>query len=272
MDFSIKLQNGLILRGMINSPGTDIRAMIILVHGLGDHTGRYSGWVERFSAEGIGVTGLDLPGHGKSDGPRGVIRNYGQTNEMLDSLLKEYVMTFPGIPVFLYGHSLGGGIVLKYILERNPVINGAIISSPWLRLSFEPKKYKVILARIMSAVYPGFVQPSGLVIEHMSQDKEVVEAYRKDPLAHDKISAGLYASAIAAARYAFDNIHSLRVPMLMMHGSGDLLTSPEGSIELASGSDLIELKIWDGGFHELHNEPFREDVFNYIVSWINKYL
>ena len=272
MDFSIKLQSGMILRGMINSPGTDIRAMVILVHGLGDHTGRFTSWVDKFSEEGIGVTGLDLPGHGKSDGRRGVIRNYNQTDEMLDLLLKEYVKTFPGVPVFIYGHSLGGGIVLKYILGRNPEISGAIITSPWLRLPFEPGKYKVMLAKVMSVIFPGFVQPSGLITDHISRDKDIVEAYRMDPLVHDKISAGLFASAVSAASYISNNIRLLKVPVLLMHGSDDLITSPDASIELASESDLIDLKIWDGGYHELHNEPFREDVFVYIINWIRGHI
>ncbi len=272
MDFSIKLQSGLVLRGMINSPGTDIRAMIVLVHGLGDHTGRYTNWVQKFSAQGVGVTGLDLPGHGKSDGRRGVIRNYGQTNEMLDALLKEYVMTFPGVPVFIYGHSLGGGIVLKYILDRHPEITGAIVTSPWLRLPFEPESHKVIMARVMSLVYPGFVQPSGLIIDHISQKKEIVDDFREDPLVHNKISAGLFVSAVSAASHALENIHSLDVPMLLMHGSDDLITSPKGSIELASKSEMIELKIWDGGFHELHNEPFSEEVFTYTMNWITRHI
>ena len=272
MELNIKLESGLVLRGIINSPGTGMKAMVILVHGVGEHTMRYQHWIERFLKDGIGIIGVDLPGHGKSDGSRGVIRSYSQTDEMISILTKEYSNTFPGTPLFLYGHSLGGGIVLKYVLENSPAINGAIITSPWLRLAFEPGRGRIFLAKLMKSLFPSFVQPSGLVVDYLSHDEKVVDAYRNDPLVHDRISASLFHSAVTAADYALKNAGSLKVPLLIMHGSGDMITSPEGSRNFASATRLAEYKEWENGYHELHNEPFKETVYSFIIKWLEKHI
>ena len=241
-----------------------------MVHGVGEHIKRYNIWADLFKKEGIGFAGVDLPGHGRSDGKRGNIRNSGILDEMIDILIKTASRTFPGIPLFLYGHSLGGGIVLNYILRRNPKIKGAIVTSPWLRLAFEPPKAKLIIVRILKYILPSLIQPSGLNTIHLSHNKEVVEKYNNDPLVHSKISVSLINLALNAAEYSLRHASELRIPTLILHGSDDQITSPDGSREFASLSNMAELKIWDGGYHELHNEPDSEEVFKYIVSWINR--
>lgn len=269
MDFSIRLSGGQILRGMIDSPGDNAKAGVMLVHGLGEHVGRYSHWVRKFSAGGIAFAGVDLPGHGKSDGKRGYIKNYGITSEMLYILINEYRKTFTGLPLFLYGHSLGGGIILEYLIRKNPVVAGAIITSPFLKLSFEPPKAKILLAGIMKNIMPSLTQPSGLVADHLSHDASVVEKYKNDPLVHDKISVSLFHSALAAADFSLSNSSLLGKQILLMHGSDDMITSPDGSRKFAADNDKVKLKIWDGGYHELHNEPFKDDVFSFIISWMH---
>jgi alpha-beta hydrolase superfamily lysophospholipase len=270
MDFNLKLKSGLLLKGMIHSPGEDAKAVVIMVHGLGEHIQRYSYWAELFKKEGIGFAGLDLPGHGRSGGRRGYIKSYSQTDEMMDILIKTCSKTFPGIPLFLYGHSLGGGIVLDYLIRKNPKIKGAIVTSPWLRLSFEPPKIKVTMANIMRYILPGLIQPSGLNVNHLSHDQSVIDRYKSDPLVHDKISVSLFQGAMHAAEQSLVNASGLKVKTLLVHGSEDLICSPKGSSEFASKNVNVELKIWEGGFHELHNEPFKDDVFKYIMSWISK--
>jgi alpha-beta hydrolase superfamily lysophospholipase len=197
MDFNIKLSNGQILRGYIKSPGENLRAVVILVHGLGEHIQRYSNWAGLFNEAMIGFAGVDLPGHGRSEGKRGHIKSYTQTEEMIDILLNECRKTFPGIPLFLYGQSLGGGIVLDYLVRKDPKIKGAIVTSPWLKLSFEPDESKVKLAGIMKNIFPGLIQTSGLIVDHISHDQKVVEAYKNDPLVHGKISVSLFHSAMS---------------------------------------------------------------------------
>ena len=270
MDFNIKLSNGQILNGIIQSPGENTKAVVILVHGLGEHMQRYLYWAELFKKEGFGFLGVDLPGHGHSQGRRGNIKSYALTDEMIDILLKSCKQTFPGCPVYIYGHSLGGGIVLDYLLRKKPKVKGAIVTSPWLRLSFEPPKSKVIIASIMKNLIPGLIQPSGLNINHISHDETVVEKYSNDPLVHGKISVSLFASAMTAAKYSLAHASELKIPTLLMHGSDDMICSPEGSREFAEKTNMVELKIWNGGYHELHNEKFKEEVFKYIMDWIKR--
>lgn len=269
MDFNIKLSNGYVLRGFIMSPGEKLRAMIILVHGVGEHIRRYEGWAGLFTESMIGMAGVDLPGHGLSDGRRGHIRNYSVTDEMIDILLRECRKTFPGIPLFLYGQSLGGGMVLDYMVRKNPAVRGAIVTSPWLKLSFEPDRIKVRMAGIMKIVVPSLIQSSGLVVDHISRDSVVVERYRKDPLVHGLISVSLFHSAMSAASYALKNAAGLKKPLLLMHGTGDQICSHEGSLDFAAKTPLVELRLWEGAYHELHNDLCRHEVFDTIRSWID---
>ncbi len=120
----------------------------------------------------------------------------------------------------------------------------------------------------MKHLTPGLVQPSGLNVDHISHDAAVVERYKADPLVHDKISVSLFAAAMEAARYSLDHAGELRIPTLLIHGADDQITSPEGSREFASRSDKVVLRVWPGGYHELHNEKFNEEVFRFIVDWM----
>jgi len=272
MDYNIQLKNNQVLKGLIISPGEKMRAVIIFIDGLGEHIQRYLAWADRLNKEGIGFTGIDLPGHGRSGGSRGNIKSFDVTDEMIDILYESTHKTFPGVPVFIYGQSLGGGIVLDYLLRRKPEISGAIVTSPWLKLSFEPGKVKIAVASLMKYILPNLIQPSGLKPEHLSHDKKVVDKYTSDPLVHDKITVSLFHSAMNAGRHSIEHAAELRVPLLLMHGGDDLICSPEGSREFASRTSMAELKIWEGGYHEIHNEPFRNDVFAFIINWINKRL
>ncbi len=268
MDFSIKVSNGMLLSGMVQSPGENTRAMIILVHGLGEHIQRYSHWVELFKKEGIGFIGVDLPGHGRSPGRRGNVSGFALVKDMIDILLNTSKQTFPGVPLYLYGQSLGGGLVLNYLVRTNPKVNGAIITSPWLKLAYEPPKAKLVLASMLNHIFPGFVQSSGLNPDFLSHDPEVVKRYNNDPLVHGKISVSLFNLGVKAAKFTLENSSALKIRTLLLHGSEDKICSPEGSREFAAESTKADLKIFEGGYHELHNEPFKIDVFNHIMKWL----
>lgn len=268
MELNIELSNGQILRGTIKHHDRRMEANVILVHGLGEHIGRYSMLADKFIQEGIGFMGVDLPGHGRSDGSRGHIRDYNLLYEMTDILYSESTNRFPGIPLFIYGHSLGGGIVLNYLLKKDPLINGAIVTSPWLKLAFEPSPSKKKLAALIKKVIPALTMSNGLIPEHLSRDSDVVKKYLDDPLVHDKIYLSLIDGAFNAAEEAIAKASSLKKPVLIMHGSDDKICSPSGSSEFALKTGLAQLKIWEGGFHELHNDLNKSDVVEYAISWI----
>jgi alpha-beta hydrolase superfamily lysophospholipase len=270
MDFNIKLRNGQVLKGIIQSPGENTKAVIVLVHGLGEHIQRYNQWSDRFKAEGFAFVGVDLPGHGRSGGRRGYIKSYQLLSEMIDILLKTVQNTFPGLPVYLYGHSMGGGIVLDYLIRKNPKIQGAIVTSPWIRLSFQPARIKLLMASVLKHILPGLVQSSGLVVSDLSHNGTISDAYEKDPLVHGRISVSLFVSTMNAGEHSLKHASELKVPTLLLHGSDDRICSPQASREFASKSPMVDLKIWDGGYHELHNEPFKDEVFRFIMSWLRR--
>jgi alpha-beta hydrolase superfamily lysophospholipase len=264
------ISDGTEIRGSSWKPNGKCKAAVILIHGLGEHFGRYHDWVLRLNGSGYAVLGADLPGHGISGGKRGHIASYELTEEIIDYLMRDAGTEFPGIPLVLYGHSLGGGIVLSYLLKRNAELCCAVVTSPWLKLSFEPKKLKLWLAMVAKRVSPNLVQPSELIVNYISRDPEKISLYNSDPLVHDRISVSLFNEAVTAARYVLKNASLLRTPLLLMHGGADMITSPDGSRLFSLNAPDTDLKVWDGGYHELHNDIINDEVFGYLTAWLDQ--
>ena len=251
-----------------DAPG-EARAVILLVHGLGEHSGRYAGWASRFNERGVSLRAFDLPGHGRTPGRWGVIPSPEKVYDNIDVMLGEISAEMPGVPVFVYGHSLGGGIVLNWLIRRNPAITGAIVTSPWVLLSETPPALKVFLAKIGGTLMPGMTQASGLKTGYLSRDPEVVEAYRHDALVHGQISAGLYLWITGAAEETLARAGEISVPLLLAHGRDDMITSPSGSVQVAGSAPRATLKLWDEGYHELHNDLLKEEHFEFIIEWMD---
>ncbi len=251
----------------IYQPVSDAKAAIIMVHGLGEHISRYKEMADFFNSRNYSFTGLDLPGHGHSSGRRGHIDNFEQYNNIISAII-DFVRVREGdISLVLYGHSLGGAVALNYLAGAN-VIDKAIVTSPWLKLAVSPSSFKIFLAGIMNSLLPSLLQSSGLDPEDISSDKDVVEKYDADPLVHNKISVRLFSSATANARKLLEMREDIKIPLLLMHGADDRITSAEGSSVFAARNSRTELKIWEKGLHELHNEVFRDEVLDYIIKWL----
>ena len=247
-------------------------AVVLLVHGLGEHSGRYAGWASRFNERGVAVCAFDLPGHGRSEGRRGVIPFPDKVYDTIDTVIGSIASEYPGVPLFLYGHSLGGIIVLNYLVRRKPAITGAIVTSPWILLTETPPKAKVLLASVAKRLMPGMAQASGLKTEYLSRDPEVVALYRNDPLVHGQISAGLYGWITDAGTETLARAAEINVPLLLAHGRNDMIISPASSVQVAEAAPRATLKLWDGGYHELHNDLLKEEHFEFIIGWINTLL
>ena len=245
-------------------------AVILLIHGLGEHSGRYIEWARRFTSGGVAFRAFDLPGHGRSGGRRGTMPGFDKLFSIIDNLTGEIRDEMPGVPLFLYGHSLGGGLALNYILNRKPVIKGAVITSPWVKLTEAPPKIKLLFASLAKKLLPGMTQPSGLKTRYLSHDPEVVKAYENDPLVHGMISAGLFASVTEAAAETLGHASEITIPLLLAHGRDDMITSPAGSMEVAAAAPDALLKLWDGAYHELHNDMVKDEHFDFIMEWIDK--
>jgi alpha-beta hydrolase superfamily lysophospholipase len=248
------------------------RALVALVHGLGEHSGRYTHVGTALARSGFALFGFDLRGHGQSAGPRGHTPSYEALLGDIDAFLTEVAKRFHTRPHFLYGHSLGGNLVLNYALRRRPTLAGVVATGPALRLSFEPPPAKVALARLMNRLFPAFTQASGLEVDALSHDPEVVRAYRADPLVHDRISARLFLGFFEAGRWALAHANEFPVPLLLMHGGADRICSPDGSREFAAHvtGDCL-LKIWDGLYHEVHNEPQKDEVLGVLIAWLERH-
>ncbi|MFO7756366.1 MAG: alpha/beta hydrolase [Bacteroidales bacterium] len=248
-------------------PVEDPKASIIMVHGLGEHISRYKEMALYFNSRNYSFTGLDLPGHGSSSGKRGHIDSFGEYNDII-SAMADFVRSREGdTPLVLYGHSLGGAVVLNY-LTTNTVMDKAIVTSPWLKLAVAPSPFKIFLAGLINSLMPSLLQSSGLNPGDISSDKAVVREYEEDPLVHNKISVRLFASATGNAHKLLELKDSVNIPVLLMHSAYDRITSAEGSAVFAANNSKTELKIWKKGLHELHNEIFREEVFDYIIKWL----
>ena len=268
-EIKLKSTDGLDLFGRYWAPEGKVVAVVGLVHGHGEHGGRYSHLAQQFTDAGIAVVAMDLRGHGKSGGNRGHVPDYAFFMADMDQLLAKARELFPDAPQFLYGHSMGGNIVANYLLREKPAIQGAIISAPWLRLAFPDPAIKVFLGKIMYKLWPGLTLPTGLNTKHLSRDTEVVKAYENDPLVHAKISARLGISAMLAGEWAIENADRLTIPVLVMHGEGDQITSHKASDEFVQkAGKLATFKLWPELYHEIHNENNKKDVIQTGIDWI----
>jgi alpha-beta hydrolase superfamily lysophospholipase len=248
-------------------------ATITLVHGIGEHIRRYANVGVALAEKGYALLGFDLRGHGKSGGPRGHTPTYDSLLDDITAFLGQVDGRYPKLPRFLYGHSLGGNLVLNYALRRKPDLRGVIATSPWLKLAFEPPAAKVMLGRLMNGIAPGFTQASGLDTKALSRDTAVVTAYENDPLVHDRISARMFVSSYESGLWALEHAAEFPLPLLLMQGSADRLDSVEASKEFAEKAGKnVTLRLWDGWYHEIHNEPEHAEVFKVMTDWLNAHL
>ena len=250
---------------------TDVKGSICLIHGLGEHCNRYEDIAKYFNKEGFNLFAFDLRGHGQSQGVRGDSPTFDQLLDDIGIFLNASLNLATGLPGFIYGHSLGGNLALNYLLRRKPKIAGAIVSAPALRLAFEPSRIKMILGRTLSKVLPTMAISSGLDTKALSRDSDVIKAYENDPLVHDRVTGRMFYGFMDSGEWAIDHASELSIPTLLMHGSKDRLTSSEASREFAKrAGDICEFVLWDGFYHELHNELDKALVYKYVLNWANK--
>jgi len=270
-EFKFKTFDGLQLFAQIWHSETKPRAVICLIHGMGEHSGRYTHVADQLTQAGYSLIVFDLRGHGQSQGPRGHTPSYEALLNDINSLLNEADKNFPELPRFLYGHSLGGNLVLNYVLRCQAQLKGVIVTDPWLRLAFEPPTFKIIFAQITNHIWPAFSQKSGLDTKSLSHDPKVVHTYENDPLVHDHISARMFIGIYQSGQWALEHASEFSLPLLLMHGGDDKIISVEASSEFADKiNENCTFKIWDGLYHEIHNEPEKEEVFKFLIDWLNE--
>lgn len=249
------------------------QAVVCLVHGLGEHSGRYVHVADHLTADGFAVLTMDMRGHGKSAGVRGHINSIDNFLDDIDHLLREAENRYAGEQRFLYGHSLGGFLVLLYTLKRQPVLAGVVSSSPGLRSPLEKQTLKLTISRSLARLLPNLVIPSGLNAADISRDPEVVRVYLNDPLVHDRASLAFVKALFDAIPWTFQYAPEFKPALLLFHGTRDNITLPTGSQEFANlvPGDCT-LKLWEGLYHETHNEPEKEQVLAFLIDWLKSKL
>lgn len=272
-DFYWRTSEQLKISGRVWTPIEQPKYVIAVIHGMGEHIGRYRNMAQYWTSKNAAVIGHDHIGHGKSEGKRGHIFSIKELLSGVEDLVSRINQQFPGLPIILYGHSMGGNVALNYLLRKPFSVKGAIITAPYLKLAFEPPPFKIKLAKLMLNLYPSFSQRTNLDVNALSHDESVIKAYLKDKYVHDKITASMFIALHNAGLYALSHASELKAPTLLMHGTADQITSHEATMAFAESSKIVsELKLWDNLYHEIHNEPEKDQVMNYQSDWINKIL
>ncbi len=283
-EFTMAATDGLTLYGRRWLPETDSpKALLCLVHGYGEHSGRYHHVAEAFTAAGYAIVGFDQRGHGESGGPRGYTPSYNeQSMDDITTLISTAREQVPDLPTYLYCHSMGGGMGLGYILRRKPAeILGIVSSSPWLRLAANRPRWQVSLVNMIANIIPSATvstkskdadKPVTAESVILTRDVELEEAFRLDPHRHDTISYRLMQGAAKNGEWVMTQAQEFPIPLLLMHGDDDGITSFAASEEFARNapSSLVTFKEWEGGYHELHNDLLRDELFEYVIAWLDQ--
>ncbi len=247
-------------------------AILIIVHGFGEHSGRYMNVVNKLLPEGFSIYSFDHRGHGRSPGNRGHVMSWKEYITDV-KLFIEYVRgQQKGLPVFLMGHSMGGMIVLNYAIKYPDRLEGVISSAPLLaQPAISP--LLVFLSRILSKIWPGFAIDTKLDVNLISRDTDVVKAYQEDPLVHSMASARFGTEMQAARKWTLENAGEFNLPLLILHGEADKLVPEHGSaafFERAGTEDKVR-HLYPEGQHEPHNDIDREKVLKDLEEWLDKH-
>lgn len=252
------------------------KAVIALIHGLGEHTGRYAHVANALTGAGYTLTGFDLRGHGKSNGARGHLPSLDAAVQDIRQFLQQMTRLHPETPQFMYGHSLGALLAITYSLRYSGGLKGVIATGPALRSALQEQKLKLAMVRSLGSIMPGLTLSSGLDPDTISRDPEVVKKYIADPLVHDRASLGFGKAALEMIDLCFARAGEFPLPLLLMQGSKDTVAYPSGSEDFArlarhDRSD-VTLKSWEGAYHEIHNEPEQTEVFRTMIDWLDAHL
>ncbi len=253
-------------RSLVQTP----KANVIITHGLGEHSGRYSYVVEKLNRSNLNAYTYDLRGHGKSDGHSAYVNDYRDYLADLHVMIEHVKEENSKVPTFLLGHSMGGFIASLFGIETNDLVSGVVLTGASTQT---PRQANPIMRRILQIA--GKTAPRVSIKNDLgkivSKDLDVVQNYLNDPLNKEKITMGLYDQfIIKGIDYVKNNIDQFNYPVLLLHGSDDKIVAPTASLifhQYASSKDKT-LKIYDGLYHEILNEPERDEVIDDITKWI----
>ena len=245
-------------------------SVVVVLHGLGEHSGRYTALAGDLNAAGYAVCALDHRGHGESGGQRVGFDRFDDLVDDVATLVADVRRRFP-LPLFVLGHSFGGLVALRYVTRDHPDIAGLVLSGTAASVPKTVSPITVLAGKTLSLVAPS-VGVLTLPLDKISKDPAVVAAYNADPLVtRRKVRARVGAEMLKVMAQVDDALPSLRVPTLIMHGGADVITTPDSSrlIHEHLGSTDKQLVIYDGLYHEIFNEPERGEVIASVIAWLN---
>ena len=252
-------------------PESDPTAVVVVVHGIIEHSGRYARVAAELNGQGYAVYAMDLRGHGKSDGDRILVRSFDEYTADLELFLDRVRAREPGKPLFLFGHSMGGAIVVLFAVTRRPDVRGLVLSAPALRIGGGMFPVLRRLATFASRLFPR-LRVARLGESLLSRDPQVIAQFKSDPLVfHGRFPVRTGDEILRAARRIQDLMEAVELPLLLLHGTGDFVTDPEGTRRLharASSADKT-LKLYEGLYHDLLHEPEKEQITADLIEWLN---
>lgn len=254
-------------------PDVEPKATLIIVHGLGEHGGRYMNLVSPLIADGYVVYAFDNRGHGRSPGKQAYVNSFDEFMQDVAVFQKLVIGEEGERPLFIFGHSLGGLITLYTVLHDSTGYNGAIISAPALDTG-GVSALLIAASKILSRVKPDLNVATGLDVTGISRDPDVVKAYQNDPLVHGVGTPRLAVEIPAAIKWCEENVTNLQIPVFMIHGTDDRLTSPVSSrtfFDKLTASDKTYIN-YDGGYHESLNDIHHQQVAADIQNWLDAHL
>jgi len=244
---------------------------LTIVHGFGDHGGRFEGMATSLASFGLAVTAVDLIGHGRSPGRRGVIDSYEQLLDEVEASVELSTKRWPGVPQFLFGQSMGGNLVINWLLRRAnraSFLRGAIVAAPLLRACCMPQEKYMRAGRWLADRMPNFRLPTPSRVEWLCAERRAQDAYLRDPLVHRTMSLRLATSLVDSGLWAMERAGELTVSSLLLHGSEDRLTCPKATEEFARrAGPFADFLLCQGCRHELHEEAPREYLFETLAHW-----
>lgn len=260
-------KDGVYLFGRTWRPDITSDSTIIILHCIGEHSGSYGEWAKNFVASGYNVLAMDSRGYGKSGGRRGGGRSYRQYLNDLDFILKKAGELFNHPAIYLYGHGMGGNLAINYLIQKKKNVKGLILSAPWLRTKKTHKNNRPLLNNL-SKVLPSALPVNGIKPAHLTHNRQEVLKCTTDPLNYYKISLKLYDSFSEAGLFALNNKHKINLPVLIIHGKKDPVTSYRASQELSRNASSISIRVFENCFHALHLENENHHIFSFVLSWL----
>ena len=263
-ELNLRTNDGTALYAQEWSPDSTARGVVCVVHGLGEHGGQYVEVAESLVKQDIALVAIDLRGHGRSEGRRGHSPSYRALLDDVDTLLAGASESYPGVPRFLYGHSLGGNVVINHVLRRQPAIAGVLATSPWLRLTKDLAWYKRIGATLVEPFWPTLTFSTNNNREELLEE---VGFRRNRELYHSLITVRLLMSIRRSGIWAAKRGHLMHIPALLIHGTADPVTDPQSSVDFArEAGPECECVLLPGVMHNPHEED--PSTIPSIVDWV----